>query len=228
MDRRLKLAVLGVFSCAAAALVPVLLVSAPHEPVGAPIIVPQAQDGELVTAKTSPSTVPGYLPSASIGTYRSTPPPTSSERSQPFVAPPRQTTTTPLTPVTVDFQAEEAKLRSASIQWNHAAFTGAGFVDYDNVAGGSVEWTVTASVAQGTDVVFRFTNGSAEARPMAVTANGNLIAFVTFPVTNGWSDWRTLTVHLDLQAGTNTIRATATTANGGPNVDKITLVSLLK
>jgi hypothetical protein len=34
----------------------------------------------------------------------------------------------------------------------------------------------------------------------------------------------TLTVHVNLLAGANRIKATATTRNGGPNVDKITVV----
>jgi hypothetical protein len=220
--------VLGVLSCAAAALVPALLVNVSNGPIGTQIIVPQAQDGVPPVPRPSPSTVSILLPSPSIGTTYGTPPPTSSQHRQSFVSRPQPPSTTPLKPVNVDFQAEDAWIRHASVQWNHAAFTGSGFVDYDNVAGGSVEWTVTATTAQGTDVVFRFANGSSEARPMVITANGVLVASVAFPVTNGWSDWRTLTVHMSLRAGSNTIRATATNANGGPNVDKITLVPLLR
>jgi chitinase len=46
---------------------------------------------------------------------------------------------------------------------------------------------------------------------------------VSFPPTANWDTWADRTVNVALAAGTNTIRATATTANGGPNVDKLTV-----
>ncbi|NUR92625.1 MAG: carbohydrate-binding protein, partial [Nonomuraea sp.] len=44
-----------------------------------------------------------------------------------------------------------------------------------------------------------------------------------FGPTANWDTWATKTVTVPLNAGTNTIRLTATTANGGPNLDRITL-----
>ncbi len=46
---------------------------------------------------------------------------------------------------------------------------------------------------------------------------------VAFTGTGAWTTWQTATVRLALAAGVNRIKAVATTANGGPNVDKITL-----
>ena len=40
-----------------------------------------------------------------------------------------------------------------------------------------------------------------------------------FAGTGAWTTWQSVTVTLDLAAGENTIRAVATTANGGPNLD---------
>lgn len=123
-----------------------------------------------------------------------------------------------------DYQAESGTISQGVVESNHSGYTGTGFVNYDNVTGSAVEWTVSAAAAGGADVVFRFANGTTVDRPMAVTVNGAVVApSVSFPPTTNWTTWRTVTVHVSLSAGANTIRATATTANGGPNVDKITV-----
>src|SRR5262249_49655932 len=45
------------------------------------------------------------------------------------------------------FEAENATLSQATVATNHPGFTGTGFVDYNNVAGSYVEWTVGAAKA---------------------------------------------------------------------------------
>jgi hypothetical protein len=42
---------------------------------------------------------------------------------------------------------------------------------------------------------------------------------VNFPATGAWTSYATASATVTLAAGTNTIRATATTVDGGPNVD---------
>src|SRR6266536_896090 len=64
-----------------------------------------------------------------------------------------------------DYQAENATISQGTVATNHLNYTGTGFVDYTNVAGSYVEFTVNA--------------------------------------------------------GSNKVRATATTANGGPNLDRL-------
>jgi hypothetical protein len=123
----------------------------------------------------------------------------------------------------VDFQAEDARIRNGTVEWNHAGFTGRGFVDYANSVGSAVEWIVTPSAATSTNVVFRYANGGTAPRPMAIAVNGSLVASAVFPVTYGWEDWRTLSVRVNLVPGTNSIIAAATTQDGGANIDKITL-----
>jgi hypothetical protein len=59
---------------------------------------------------------------------------------------------------------------------------------------------------------------------MDITVNGTVVsAALAFNSTGTWNTWQTATLTVPLQAGTNTVRATATTANGGPNVDYITV-----
>jgi glucose/arabinose dehydrogenase len=133
----------------------------------------------------------------------------------------------PLTPAATaaptDYQAEDATISQGVVESNHAGFTGRGFVNYANVVGSYVEWTVTAPAGPA-DVTLRYANGTTAARPLDFTVNGVAGAVgITFPGTGAWSNWATKTVRLTLAAGTNTIRARATTADGGPNADVLTV-----
>ncbi|GAA2647876.1 discoidin domain-containing protein [Nonomuraea recticatena] len=121
-----------------------------------------------------------------------------------------------------DYQAENATLSQASVAANHAGFTGSGFVDYVNVAGGYVEWTVTAATAGAHNLTLRYANGTTANRPLAVAVNGVTVNR-DFPGTGAWSTWADVTLTATLNAGANTVRATATAATGGPNLDKLTV-----
>ncbi|WP_328647201.1 carbohydrate-binding protein [Amycolatopsis sp. NBC_00348] len=138
---------------------------------------------------------------------------------------PANGTTDPGTPGTpADYQAEDATITSGVAESNHAGFTGSGFVNYDNATGSAVEFSVDAAAAGPADVVLRYANGTTVNRPMDVSVNGTKVASaLSFGGTGNWDTWQTVTVHVTLTAGPNKIKTTATTANGGPNVDKITV-----
>jgi hexosaminidase len=117
-------------------------------------------------------------------------------------------------------EAENATISQGVVESNHAGFSGTGFVNYNNVTGGYVQWNVNAATAGRATLVFRYANGSTANRPMDVRVNGSLVADeLSFGATGAWTSWQDRTVMVNLNAGANTIRATATTANGGPNVD---------
>jgi len=117
-------------------------------------------------------------------------------------------------------EAENATISQGVVEANHLGFSGTGFVNYDNVTGSFVDWTVDAAAAGGAALTLRFANGTTTNRPMDITVNGTLVADdLSFPSTGSWDDWQTATVTASLNAGANTVRATATTVNGGPNVD---------
>ncbi|MEU9889447.1 family 20 glycosylhydrolase [Sphaerisporangium sp. NPDC051011] len=118
------------------------------------------------------------------------------------------------------YEAENATISRGVVESNHAGYSGAGFVNYDNASGAYVQWTVTAAAAGPVTLRVRYANGTTVNRPMTVTVNGATVAAgMAFPGTGAWTTWQTGTLTANLSAGTNTIRATATTANGGPNVD---------
>ncbi|NUT33291.1 MAG: carbohydrate-binding protein [Hamadaea sp.] len=130
----------------------------------------------------------------------------------------------PTGPAPVDYQAEEALIGQGVVESNHAGFTGSGFVNGDNVVGSYVEWTVPRAVAATTPLVIRYANGTTTNRPMNLRVNGvDLAGSLDFPGTGAWSTWALRTVSVALVAGVNTIRLTASTVSGGPNLDKLTV-----
>ncbi|GAA1173036.1 glucose/arabinose dehydrogenase [Kitasatospora gansuensis] len=127
-----------------------------------------------------------------------------------------------ITAPTADYQAEDAATGQAAVATNHTGYTGTGFVDYTNIAGSYVEFTVSAGTAGSAALAFRYANAGTADRPMDIAVNGTVVAAgVSFPPGANWDTWATRTVNANLTAGTNRIRATATTANGGPNLDRL-------
>ncbi len=122
------------------------------------------------------------------------------------------------------YEAEAATISQGVVESNHAGFTGTGFVNYNNVSGSYVQWTVTSAAARTATLTFRYANGTSVNRPMDIRVNGAIVsAALAFAGTGAWTSWQTRTVTVTLPAGASTIRATATTANGGPNVDHLEL-----
>lgn len=121
-----------------------------------------------------------------------------------------------------DYQAEDATISQGTVASNHTGYTGTGFVDYTNTTGSYVEFTVSAASAGTSSLALRYANGTTTDRPMNISVNGTVVATgVSFPATTNWDTWATKSVDVPLNAGSNKIRATATTANGGPNLDRI-------
>jgi hypothetical protein len=124
------------------------------------------------------------------------------------------------------YQAENATISQGTVATNHLNYTGTGFVDYTNVAGSYVQFAVNAASAGTYTLTFRHANGSTANRPMSIAVNGSTVnANLAFNPTANWDTWADVSLTTALTAGTNTVRATATTASGGPNLDKLTVTS---
>jgi glucose/arabinose dehydrogenase len=118
------------------------------------------------------------------------------------------------------YEAENATISQGTVASNHTGFSGSGFVDYTNITGSYVEWTVSAANAGTATIVLRYANGTTVDRPMDIAVNGSVVAAaVSFPPTANWDTWANKTITAQVPAGSVKIRATATTANGGPNAD---------
>ncbi len=132
---------------------------------------------------------------------------------------------TPTGGSSIRLEAENATISQGTVANNHLGFSGTGFVDYTNVTGSYVEWTVNAAQAGNTSVTIRYANGTTTNRPMDISVNGSVVsAGRAFNGTGNWDTWADSTFTVPLAAGSNTVRATATTSNGGPNVDYLQVV----
>ncbi|MFD8497527.1 carbohydrate-binding protein [Amycolatopsis sp. NPDC059657] len=122
---------------------------------------------------------------------------------------------------TVRYEAESATLSTGgTIDSNHVGFSGTGFANGTNAAGSYVEWTVNAAAAGQATLDFGYANGTVTARPVDISVNGTVVASgVTFPGTGAWTTWSKISRTANLAAGSNTIRITATTADGPANLD---------
>ncbi|MFG1965647.1 carbohydrate-binding protein [Nonomuraea sp. NPDC049028] len=117
-------------------------------------------------------------------------------------------------------EAENATISQGVVESNHAGYSGTGFVNSDNVAGAYTEWGFQQGTAGPATLTIRYANGTSANRPMDVTVNGTVVASgLSFAGTGAWTTWASKTVNANLVAGANTVRLTATTANGCPNLD---------
>ena len=108
-----------------------------------------------------------------------------------------------------------------TIDSDHAGYSGTGFCNTDNETGASARFTVNAPAAGTATLRVRYANGTGTARPATVTVNGSAAATAAFGDTDSWEAWTTATLTVPLDAGGNTVRFTATTGNGLPNIDYI-------
>lgn len=198
---------------------------------GGIVIVPRNADGSpnlgnFLKIASSSDLVGAGVNGATIGAnFSSTTNPTPTPTQAPTPTPTQAPTPTPTNqPVNGTYQAEDATIYHAVVDNIHAGYTGTGFVDYTNETGSYVQWTVNVASSGTYTLTFRFANGTTTNRPTDIYVNGSrVITGLAFNGTGAWTTWSTQTANVSLNSGSNTIRATATTSNGGPNMDKLDL-----
>ncbi|WP_434094505.1 PQQ-dependent sugar dehydrogenase [Streptomyces jumonjinensis] len=121
----------------------------------------------------------------------------------------------------VRYEAESATISQGATESNHTGFSGTGFVNYTNVVGSYVEFTVNAPAAGPAALALGFANGTSGNRPLNISVNGVSAADLDFQPTGAWTTWSAMNTTVTLKAGSNTIRASAGAAEGGPNLDYI-------
>jgi pectate disaccharide-lyase len=108
----------------------------------------------------------------------------------------------------------------------HSGYTGTGFVDMTNAVGSTLllEFSLAEALPKAV-VLTRWANGKTDDRAMSFTVNGVVqIASQAFGYSGAYTTWLETSDTLSLRKGTNRILLTALTSNGGPNLDKITIV----
>jgi len=119
------------------------------------------------------------------------------------------------------YEAENATISLAVTETVNAGYSGASYVNTNNVINSYIEWTVTPSTAGSYTLEFRHANGTTTDRPASVSVNGTIvISSLSFPGTGAFTTWvLTPKQTVTLNAAANKIRLTATTANGCSNID---------
>jgi arabinogalactan endo-1,4-beta-galactosidase len=122
------------------------------------------------------------------------------------------------------YEGENTKQTNAFDETKHLGFSGAGYVNFDNQVGSSVEFDVVVGSASEKIMTITYANGAMDERPVSISVNGKVIVeSFGFTPTETWETWATHDTKVTLAAGINTIVMTSTTENGGPNIDKIEL-----
>lgn len=121
------------------------------------------------------------------------------------------------------YEAENATIVNGVVESNWPGFTGTGFVNSANAVGAAIEFSISVTTAGPKTLSFRNANGTSANRPATLTINGANHSTLAFPGTGGWSTWTGQTASATLPAGANTIRITATTANGLANIDQLSV-----
>ena len=122
------------------------------------------------------------------------------------------------------FEAETGTLSAGgTFDSNHLGFTGTAFANPANAVGAYVNIPVTAAAAGTKTLSFRYSDGTTAARPATISVNGTSRGTLNFPVTANWDTWATASISVPLNAGTNTIRVTGTTADGPANIDSVSV-----
>ena len=120
------------------------------------------------------------------------------------------------------YEAEDAYFYHGIVEDEHAGFSGTGYVNGDNEVGSFIEWVVSMADAGTQTVTITYANGTTQDRMMEISLNGQVIdADLSFTGTGAFTTYGTQTIDLPLVAGKNLVRATAVTANGGPNIDNM-------
>jgi hypothetical protein len=125
----------------------------------------------------------------------------------------------------LQYQAENGTQGGGNtLEATNAGFIGTGYVNFaDNVAGGFTSIQVNQNGTK--TLIFRYANGGAVNRPCNVTVNGVSAGTVAFAPTGAFTTYRTVTlpVNLGTGGGFREVRVTSTTANGGPNLDQVSV-----
>lgn len=125
--------------------------------------------------------------------------------------------------VTNIYQPDDATLSNSFVKSNHIGYTGTGYVDMGG-NGSWIEWSIDGGAGGPCELDFRYASDDTTYRECEVTLNGNVVASPKFSPTSSWKDFRNDVQSIICPPGVNTLRLTASTSEGGPNVDKLTVI----
>jgi uncharacterized delta-60 repeat protein len=121
------------------------------------------------------------------------------------------------------YEAELATVSGPAVSAEFPGYGGSGFVDFLKNSGDAVEFAIDVPATGRYTLGFRYANGAAAARAVALSVGGAAVpGGVSFAPTGSWRAWKTVPVTLDLPAGPTTVRLRAA-GQSGPNLDALTV-----
>lgn len=105
-----------------------------------------------------------------------------------------------------------------SVDSDNLGFSGTGFINTENVLGTSASIHIYADSALSVPLRMQFANGSTD-RPMQVLINGAVALASVSMRSDGWDDYKSVEVELDIVAGINIITFVALSDGGLANLD---------
>ena len=115
---------------------------------------------------------------------------------------------------------------NATIDSNHAGYTGQGFLNTANETATWFEMPIYVADAGYKQVTVHYANGSTN-RPLDVYMDEELVNQVSMISTGSWSSWSSEQVVVEaLTPGLHTLRFQATTSGGAPNIDRVAIQDL--
>ncbi len=119
-------------------------------------------------------------------------------------------------------QGEDFCEAEGFLESKNAGFTGAGYINFDNISGAGGRWNLYATSSMTAVIGVRYANGGTEARGMSVLVNGIEQASIKGSLTGGWTTWATENITLNLRPGVNVLELKAVSSDG-PNIDLFAL-----
>lgn len=109
---------------------------------------------------------------------------------------------------------------NGTIDNNHPGYTGSGFANTSNAAGNGITWKIKFPASGSKTLTFRF--AGIDNRPAKLIINGaTVLSNINFSSTGSWSNWSTVSVTANANAGIFNVRLEATGSNGLPNIDYV-------
>lgn len=116
--------------------------------------------------------------------------------------------------------ASAAKTQETTLQREHSGFNDEGYLNFRANEGAAIGWPLEMADTGTYNYSIRYANGGSERT--ATMSVGGSEGEITFPSTEGWVEWSTVTGTIDIQeASTDLI--IETTGDDAGNVDQITL-----
>ena len=125
--------------------------------------------------------------------------------------------------ITRHYEAEDAStIFAGSIETEYFPYVGDGYVEL-RAEGSFVEWNTINVPADGDyTMIVKYSNASGADRPCEVSVNGEKVGPLKFGSQfEDWHHYWNARIPVTLREGRNSIRLTALTADGGPNIDNI-------